>query len=91
MVKVEQSQRSSASFGSQNSSQFRFIPGQARNSASSQNHQTQSHGMQIGNQTQVKKEESKTKKIPSFEFNAVLKDVKSRLNSSKSDKSMKST
>ena len=91
MLKVEQSQRNIVSFGSQNSSQFRFIPSQARNSASSQNHLSLSHGMQIGNQTQVKKEESKTKKIPSFEFSTVLKDVKSHLNSSKSDESMKST
>ena len=46
--------------------------------------------MQIVDQVQVEREESKTK-IPSFEFSTVLKDVKSRLNSSKSDESVKST
>ena len=89
MVKVEQSQKNSTIFGGQNSSQFRFIPGQARNPASSQNHHLQSR-VQIVNQAQVKKEESKPK-IPSFEFGTVLKDVKSRLNSSNSVESLKST
>ena len=89
MVKVEQSQRN---FGSQNSSQFRFVPGQARNSvsSSSQNHQTQPRSVQIVDQVQVEGEESKTR-IPSFKYSTVLKDVKSRLNSSKSNESVKST
>ena len=90
VLKVEQSQRNIASFGHQNSSQFRFMPGQARSSASSQNHHTQSRDVQIVNRAQVKKEESKTK-VPSFEFSTVLKDVKSRLNSSKTDEPIKST
>ena len=87
---MEQSQRN---FGGPNSSQFRFIPGQARNSVStsSQNHHnTQPRSVQIVNQVPVEREESKTK-IPSFEFSTVLKDVKSCLNSSKSDESAKST
>jgi hypothetical protein len=46
--------------------------------------------VRVVNQVQVEREESKTK-IPSFEFSTVLKDVKSRLNSSKSDESVKST
>ena len=86
MVKVEQSQRN---FGGQNSSQFRFVRGQAR-SSSSQNHQTQPRSVQIVDQVQVEGEESKTR-IPSFEYSTVLKDVKSRLNSSKSNESVKST
>lgn len=89
VVKVEQSQRN---FGGPNSNQFRFVPGQARNSvsSSSQNHNTQPRSVQIVDQVQVEREESKTK-IPSFKYSAVLKDVKSRLNSSKSDESAKST
>ena len=47
--------------------------------------------MQIVNQSQIKKKEDPKKKIPSFEFSTVLKDVKSRLNSSKSDESLRST
>ena len=87
---MEQSQRN---FGGPNSNQFRFVPGQARNSisSSSQNHHNaQPRSVQIVDQVQVEREESKTK-IPSFEFSTVLKDVKSRLNSSKSDQSAKST
>lgn len=90
VVKVEQSQRNSSIFSGQNSSQFQFIPSQARNPVSSQNHHSSQSHVQIVNQAQAKKEELKTK-MPSFEFNTVLKDVKSRLNSSKSVESVKST
>ena len=77
VLKTEQLQRNSVHSGSQNSTQFRFVSPQK---------QTQSR-THIQNQAQVEKEE----KMPSFEFGIVLKDVVSRLNSSKFDVSMKST